>query len=63
LMIFLTIPVSGIFAWNYNILAKRITGGFRLRKYMRMKNPDYLALRNDYNELIGLLAKINDAEK
>lgn len=63
LMIFLTIPVSGIFAWNYNILAKRITGGFRLRKYMRMKNPDYLVLRNDYNELIGLLAKINDAEK
>lgn len=63
LMIFLTIPVSGIFAWNYNILAKRITGGFRLRKYMRMKNPDYLALRNDYNELIGHLAKINDGEK
>ncbi len=63
LMIFLTIPVSGIFAWNYNILARRITGGFRLRKYMRMKNPDYLALRNDYNELIGHLAKINDGEK
>lgn len=63
LMIFLTIPVSGIFAWNYNILAKRITGGFMLRKYMRMKNPDYLALRNDYNELIGHLAKINDGEK
>jgi 1-acyl-sn-glycerol-3-phosphate acyltransferase len=63
LMIFLTIPVSGIFAWNYNLLAKRILGGFRLRKYMRMKNPDYLLLRKDYNELISLIAKMNNEEK
>lgn len=60
LLIFLTIPVSGIFAWNYNFLAKRISGGFRLRNYVRLKNTDYLTLRKDYNELIEHIAKMND---
>jgi 1-acyl-sn-glycerol-3-phosphate acyltransferase len=62
-LIFLTIPVSGIFAWNYNILFRRIIGGFRLRKYIREGNPDYSDLRSNYNELIQLVSALKDYEK
>lgn len=55
-LIFLTIPVAGIFAWNYNILVRRIIGGFRLRKFNRLKNPDYAALRKNYDELVSLIS-------
>jgi hypothetical protein len=63
LIIFLTIPVAGIFAWNYNILFRRIIGGFRLRKYIRENNPDYLDLRKNYDELIELVSALKDNEK
>jgi len=59
-IIFLTIPVAGIFAWNYNILFRRIIGGFRLREYVKEKNPDYLVLRNNYDELISLVSTTKD---
>jgi len=62
-IIFLTIPVAGIFAWNYNILFRRITGGFRLRKYITKKYPDYLLLRKNYDELISLVRVLKDEEK
>ncbi len=58
--IFLTIPVAGIFAWNYNILFRRIAGGFRLRRYIKEKKSDYLELRNNYDELIGLVSAMKD---
>ncbi len=56
--IFSTIPLAGIFAWNYNILFRRIRGGFRVRKYIRMKNSGYAALKNDYDELSELVSGI-----
>jgi 1-acyl-sn-glycerol-3-phosphate acyltransferase len=62
-IIFLTIPVAGIFAWNYNILFRRITGGFRLRNYIKKKNPEFLELRNDYDELISLISSLKNEEK
>ncbi len=58
--IFLTIPVAGIFAWNYNILFRRIAGGFRLRKYIREKNSDYSELRDNYDELIEQVTAMKD---
>lgn len=63
LLIFMTIPVAGIFAWNYNHLLKRIIGGFRLRRYSNERNEDYLTLRRDYNELISMVANINDGKE
>lgn len=57
-LIFLTIPAAGIFAWNYNILIRRILGGFRLRKYNSQKDPDYAALRKNYDELISHVSKL-----
>ena len=62
-IIFLTIPVAGIFAWNYNILFRRITGGFRVRKYIREQNSEYLALRKNYNDLISTVSTLQDEKK
>lgn len=55
LLIFLTLPLSGLFAWNYYLQFHRIIGGFRVRKYMKDKNKEYWLLRRDYNELVTLI--------
>jgi 1-acyl-sn-glycerol-3-phosphate acyltransferase len=60
IVIFSTIPVAGIFAWNYNILFRRIIGGFRLRKYIKEKNSAYSELRKNYDELIELVSTMKD---
>jgi len=57
-MISLAIPFAGIFAWNYIILLKRILGRFRLKKYIRDKDPDYLSLKRNFEELTVLIAQL-----
>jgi 1-acyl-sn-glycerol-3-phosphate acyltransferase len=63
IIIFLTIPAAGIFAWNYNLLLRRIIGGFRVRRYIRENNPGYADLRKNYDELIQLVSAIHYDEK
>jgi len=58
ILVFLTFPFSGLFAWNYAILFRRIIGGFRIRDFIRNKNRDYLNLKKNHNELINLVATI-----
>ncbi len=57
-LIFLTIPLAGIFAWNYTLLFKRIIGGFRVRNYIRKGNSEYLNLKSNYDELVNLAANL-----
>ena len=61
--IFLTIPAAGIFAWNYNILFRRIIGGFRVRKYIREKSEKWSGLISNYNELTHLINNLPDEDK
>jgi len=56
LIIFLTLPLSGLFAWNYYLQFHRITGGFRIRKLIREKDKDFELLRNYHAELLKLIA-------
>lgn len=58
ILIFLTFPFSGLFAWNYAILFRRIMGGFRIRDFIRNKNGDYLNLKKNHEELLNLIATI-----
>jgi len=55
LAVFLTIPLSGLFAWNYYLGFRRITGGFRIRKYLRKKNGEFTILRQNHAELLMLV--------
>ncbi len=54
-LIFLTLPLSGLFAWNYLLQFRRISGGFRIRSYIRNKNIEFNQLRLNHKELINLI--------
>jgi 1-acyl-sn-glycerol-3-phosphate acyltransferase len=56
LIVFITIPLSGLFAWNYYLEFLRITGGFRVRNYMKQKNSEFDKLRKNHTELVNLVA-------
>src|SRR5674476_151302 len=58
LLIFLTLPISGLFAWNYYLQFHRIIGGFRIRSLIKKKNKDFQLLRSNYDELVSLVAKL-----
>jgi 1-acyl-sn-glycerol-3-phosphate acyltransferase len=58
LLVFISIPLAGLFAWNYYIFFRRISGGLRIRKYIRKKNSDYLQLKEYHNELMSAITKL-----
>jgi 1-acyl-sn-glycerol-3-phosphate acyltransferase len=55
-IVFITIPLSGLFAWNYYLEFLRITGGFRVRNYIKQKNSEFDKLRKNHTELVNLVA-------
>jgi 1-acyl-sn-glycerol-3-phosphate acyltransferase len=55
LLIFLTLPLSGLFAWNYYLQFHRILGGFRIRSLIKEKNEAFNILRRNHSELINLI--------
>jgi hypothetical protein len=58
ILVFLSIPLTGLFAWNYYLLSRRISGGLRIRNYIRRNNEDYQHLKENYEELILLISKL-----
>lgn len=56
LIAFLTLPLSGLFAWNYYLQFRRIKGGFRIRNFIKQKNKEFDLLRKNHNELVNLVA-------
>jgi 1-acyl-sn-glycerol-3-phosphate acyltransferase len=60
LIIFLTLPLSGLFAWNYYLQFRRIMGGFRIRRYIKEKNKKFGNLRSSHSELVKLIAGLRD---
>jgi hypothetical protein len=62
LLIFFSLPVSGLFAWNYYLLFRRIISGFRIRKLKSVRDTEYLDLKRNYDELITLLSGIKNGK-
>jgi len=58
IIIFLSLPLLGLFAWNYYLQFRRILGGFRVRTLIHNKNEDFDLLRKNHNELISLVAEL-----
>ena len=56
LLIFFTLPLSGLFAWNYYLQFRRIKGGFRVRNFIKQKDREFSLLRCNYDELVKLIA-------
>lgn len=58
LLIFCSLPLSGLFAWKYYLLFRRILGGFKVRKYIKSKNKEFNLLRKNHTELLNLVASL-----
>jgi 1-acyl-sn-glycerol-3-phosphate acyltransferase len=58
LLIFFTLPLSGLFAWNYYLQFHRMIGGFRIRSLIKKKNVDFMQLRKNHTELVNLIAQL-----
>jgi 1-acyl-sn-glycerol-3-phosphate acyltransferase len=58
LLIFFTLPLSGLFAWNYFLQFRRIMGGFRIRNMINEKNREFESLRMNHTELVTLIGKL-----
>jgi 1-acyl-sn-glycerol-3-phosphate acyltransferase len=57
-LFFVSLPASGLFAWNYYLFLRRIRGGFRIKNYIRNNNIEFFQLKKDHDELIKLIATI-----
>lgn len=58
ILIFISIPLAGLFSWNYYLFLRRIKGGLRIRHMIRNKDEDYLILKNNHDELVSLILKL-----
>lgn len=59
LLVFLSLPLSGLFAWNYYLVYKRLKERFRIRTLSLQKDSKYMELRKRYNDLMNLIPLIN----
>jgi len=58
LLIFCSLPLSGLFSWNYYLLFRRILGGFKVRNYIKFNNKEFDLLRKNHSELTNLVASL-----
>ncbi|HUX94372.1 MAG TPA: 1-acyl-sn-glycerol-3-phosphate acyltransferase [Bacteroidales bacterium] len=63
LIFFISLPLTGLIAWNYYLLYRRILGGFKIRKYSSGKNKEYQKLKDAHIELINLVENIQNDSK
>jgi 1-acyl-sn-glycerol-3-phosphate acyltransferase len=57
-LVFFTLPLSGLFAWNYYLYVRRLMGGFRVRRLLKQKNREFGLLRSNYNEIVKLVGTL-----
>jgi 1-acyl-sn-glycerol-3-phosphate acyltransferase len=58
LLIFLTLPLSGLIAWNYYLQFRRIIGGFRIRNLIKQNINEFRLLRDNHTELVKLISEL-----
>jgi 1-acyl-sn-glycerol-3-phosphate acyltransferase len=63
ILIFLSLPLSGLFAWDYYLVLKRILGGFRARNYILNKDRGFDILKKDHEELVKLVSELKKNER
>lgn len=60
LIFFLSLPLTGLFAWSYYLLYKRIRGGLRIRKYKSLRDQKFETLSNEYREVNNLITGLHN---
>jgi 1-acyl-sn-glycerol-3-phosphate acyltransferase len=61
LLFFISLPISGLAAWAYYLLFRRIRGGFKIRKLLSSKNKLFETLTADYKELMRAISRLSIA--
>lgn len=61
--VFLSLPLSGLFAWDYYLLFRRIIGGFKARNYILNKSVEFEALKKYHEELVRLVSELKSNER
>ncbi|MCJ7821164.1 MAG: hypothetical protein MUP53_08165, partial [Bacteroidales bacterium] len=55
---FMAVPVTGIIAWNWLLLARRTIGGLRIWNYLRKKNLQLIELKTTFDNLNSRMARL-----
>jgi 1-acyl-sn-glycerol-3-phosphate acyltransferase len=63
ILIFLSLPLSGLFAWDYYLMLKRILGGFKVRNLVCEKDKDFETLRGNHAELLNIVSELKVNER
>jgi 1-acyl-sn-glycerol-3-phosphate acyltransferase len=63
ILIFLSLPLSGLFSWDYYLVFKRIQGGFRANDLIRKKDKEFENLRKNHQELLTLISELKVNER
>jgi 1-acyl-sn-glycerol-3-phosphate acyltransferase len=58
ILIFVSIPLAGLFSWNYYLLFRRIRGGLRIWNMISNNNDDFLLLKKNHDELVTIISKL-----
>ncbi len=56
--VLVSIPISGLLAWNWSLLFRRVEGGFRIRRLIGSKNQRYIQLKKEYAQLMGIISTL-----
>lgn len=56
ILVFLALPVSGLYAWYLYLVFRRIVVGLRIRHFINIRNSDYLELKANHDQLINLVS-------
>ncbi len=59
-LVFLSLPISGLFAWNYIQFFRRLRARFRIRKYKAGENENFSSLQKNYSDLVSLIATLKN---
>jgi 1-acyl-sn-glycerol-3-phosphate acyltransferase len=58
LALIVSIPLSGLLAWNWTMLFRRVEGGFRIRRLINSGDKNFSELKSRYNELMQIIASL-----
>jgi 1-acyl-sn-glycerol-3-phosphate acyltransferase len=58
ILIFLSLPLSGLFAWDYYLVFKRIKGGFKARDLIFKNDKEFEILLVYHKELVKLVSEL-----
>lgn len=57
-IVIFSIPVSGLIAWNWALLFRRVEGGFRIRRLMGKRNSTFRELKEDHTTLMKIIKSL-----